>query len=237
MGLSENYKKITEEIRAAERKAGRPEGSVQLIAVSKTKPIEDLEEAWALGQRVFGENHVQEIVEKKRLHPEYDFHMIGHLQRNKVKSVVGRVSLIHSVDSVRLAEEISKESLKQGIITEILLEVNAAQEESKYGFIPEELPERIREIAELPGIHVKGLMTVAPNVADPEENRPVFRRIAQLAVDIRAQNVDNIDMYELSMGMTNDFQTAIEEGATMVRIGTALFGARVIDKGVYHGEA
>lgn len=226
MGLSENFRRITEEIREAERRAGRPEGSVKLIAVSKTKPIEMLEEAWALGQCVFGENHVQEIVEKKDAHPEYEFHMIGHLQRNKVKQVVGRVSLIHSVDSLRLAEEISKESLKQGITTDILLEVNAAHEESKYGFLPEELTEQAVRIAALPGIHICGLMTVAPNVEDPEENRPVFRRIAQLAVDISAQNVDNIDMYELSMGMTNDFQTAIEEGATMVRIGTALFGAR-----------
>ena len=227
MGLSENFKRIREEIQAAEMQAGRPAGSVCLIAVSKTKPIEDLEEAWALGQRVFGENHVQEIVEKKNAHPEYEFHMIGHLQRNKVKSVIGRVSLIHSVDSVRLAEEISKESVKQGLQTNILLEVNAAHEESKYGFTPEELLDQVKQIAALPGVHVCGLMTVAPNVTDPEENRPVFRRIAQLAVDIRAQNVDNIDMYELSMGMTNDFHVAIEEGATMVRVGTALFGARV----------
>ena len=226
MGLSENFKRIREEIQAAEMQAGRPAGSVCLIAVSKTKPIEDLEEAWALGQRVFGENHVQEIVEKKNAHPEYEFHMIGHLQRNKVKSVIGRVSLIHSVDSVRLAEEISKESVKQGLQTNILLEVNAAHEESKYGFTPEELLDQVKQIAALPGVHVCGLMTVAPNVTDPEENRPVFRRIAQLAVDIRAQNVDNIDMYELSMGMTNDFHIAIEEGATMIRVGTALFGAR-----------
>ena len=226
MGLKENFKRITGEIRETEKKCGREAGSVRLIAVSKTKPVEMLEEAWALGQRVFGENHVQEIVEKKKAHPEYEFHMIGHLQRNKVRSVVGRVSLIHSVDSVRLAEEISKESIKKGIVTDILLEVNAAHEESKYGFSPEELPEQAKLIAAFPGIHITGLMTVAPNAADPEENRPVFRRIAQLAVDIRAQNVDNIDMYELSMGMTNDFHIAIEEGATMIRVGTALFGAR-----------
>ena len=226
MPLAENYQRIIKEIREAERKAGRPEGSVRLIAVSKTKPVEMREEAWRLGQRVFGENHVQEIVEKKDAHPEYEFHMIGHLQRNKVRQVVGRVSMIHSVDSLRLAEEISKESVKKQLVTDILLEVNAAGEESKYGFLPEMLPDAAAEIAALPGIRIRGLMTVAPNVEDPEENRPVFRRIAQLAVDISAQNVDNIDMYELSMGMTNDFSVAIEEGATMVRIGTALFGAR-----------
>lgn len=226
MALSENFNRIREEIREAEKTAGRPEGAVRLIAVSKTKPIEMLEEAWALGQRVFGENHVQEIVEKKDAHPEYEFHMIGHLQRNKVKAVVGRVSLIHSVDSFRLAETISAESLKKGIVTDILLEINAAGEESKYGFTPEEAVSAAVRIAALPGVHIRGLMTVAPNVEDPEENRPVFQKIAQLAVDIRAQKVDNIDMCELSMGMTNDFRTAIEEGATMVRIGTALFGAR-----------
>ena len=230
MGLQENFKEITEKIREAELSAGREPGSVRLIAVSKTKPIEMLEEAWSIGQRVFGENHVQEIVEKKTAHPEYEFHMIGHLQRNKVKSVIGRVSLIHSVDSLRLAEEISKESVKAGLVTDILLEVNAGGEESKYGFTPEETVSAALEIAKLPGIRVKGLMTVAPNVEDPEEVRPVFRKIAQLAVDIREKNDDNIDMYELSMGMTNDFRVAIEEGATMVRIGTALFGARAYTK-------
>ena len=232
MDLKENYLKVEEKIRRACMKAGRAREEVTLIAVSKTKPIEMMEEMASFGQTVFGENHVQEIVEKYEKHPEYTYHMIGHLQRNKVRQVVGKVAMIHSVDSLRLAEEIAKESEKHGIVTDILIEINAGNEESKYGFTFEEAEERIREIAVLHGIHVCGLMCVAPYVQDPEENRPIFRKMYELAVDIRAKNIDNVEANILSMGMTNDYETAISEGATMVRVGTGLFGARDYTKGV-----
>lgn len=226
MNLKENYEKVKKNIESACRRAGRDPESVTLIAVSKTKPVDMMECFYDLGQRDFGENHVAELVEKQALHPEYIFHMIGHLQRNKVKKVIGTAALIHSVDSVRLAEEISKESVGKNVITEILLEVNAGNEESKYGFTPEEVLDRAAEIAALPGIRIRGLMTVAPYVEDPEENRPVFRKMYQLSVDMRTKRLDNDNSIILSMGMTNDYEVAIEEGSTCVRVGTGLFGER-----------
>ena len=226
MDLRENLRVVRERIETACRTSGRDPSEVTLIAVSKTKPIEMMEEFAALGQTVFGENHVQEIVEKYAAHPEYEYHMIGHLQTNKVRNVVGKVKMIHSVDSLHLASAISKEAVKKGIVQEILIEINAGNEESKYGFSFEEAPERTREIAELPGLLVRGFMCVAPYVPDPEENRPLFRKMKELSVDTSRQKFNNILTEILSMGMTNDYMTAIEEGATHVRIGTALFGPR-----------
>ena len=200
---------------------------VTLIAVSKTKPVEMLREAYDAGARVFGENKVQEIVEKqKELTEPLDWHMIGHLQRNKVKQVVGRVKRIHSVDSIRLAKQIQLESEKRNITSDILIEVNMAKEESKYGFMPEEVEEAIREISTYPNVKIHGLMTIAPNVSNPEENRVHFRNLHKLLVDINGKNIDNINMNELSMGMTGDYEVAIEEGATYVRVGTGIFGNR-----------
>ena len=224
--LKKRYETVQENILKACQRANRDRGSVCLIAVSKTKPVEMMQTFYELGQRDFGENHVQEILAKSAVFPEATYHMIGHLQTNKVRQVVGKVALIHSVDSVHLAQAISKESVKKGIVSRILLEINAGNEESKYGFAFEEAMDAAREIALLPNLKTEGLMCVAPNVADPEENRTVFRKMRQLSVDIGQQNWDNISMNVLSMGMTNDYEVAIEEGATHVRIGTALFGHR-----------
>ena len=225
--IKENLNRVQENIRNACARAGRKEDEVTLIAVSKTKPVSMLEEAYALGVRDFGENKVQELVDKAGQLPEdIRWHMIGHLQRNKVKYIIDKVDLIHSVDSVRLAETIEKEAAKHNLTANILIEVNVAKEESKFGIMPEELDEFIEKIAGFSHIQVKGLMTIAPFVEDPEENRPIFARLRKLSVDITAKNVDNITMSILSMGMTNDYQVAIEEGATMVRVGTGIFGAR-----------
>lgn len=226
MDLRENLRVVRKNIEKACLTAGRDPSEVTLIAVSKTKPVEMMEQFASMGQTVFGENHVQEIVEKYALHPEYEYHMIGHLQTNKVSKVVGKVKMIHSVDSLHLAEAISKEAVKKGIVQEILIEINVGNEESKYGFSFEEAPEMTREIAELPGLLVRGFMCVAPYVPDPEENRPLFRKMKELSVDTSRQKFNNILTEILSMGMTNDYMTAIEEGATHVRIGTALFGPR-----------
>lgn len=224
--LRKNYEEVLQNIREAASKVGRDPESVRLIAVSKTKPVEMMRAFYALGQREFGENHVQEILKKQEVFPEAVYHMIGHLQRNKVRQIVGRCRLIHSLDSLRLAEEISKESVKAGITSHVLLEINVGNEESKYGFSFENAEEELLRIALLPALSVDGLMCVAPYVADPEENRPLFRKMYDLAVDIRSKNIDNVHINELSMGMTNDYRVAVEEGATIVRVGTALFGKR-----------
>ena len=225
--LRENFRQVEENIRRACGRAGRDPGDVTLIAVSKTKPVELLREAYDLGTRVFGENKVQEIVEKYEALPkDIHWHMIGHLQRNKVKYIIDKVDLIHSVDSVRLAETIEKEAAKHDLTANILLEVNVAEEESKFGLKVDEVEQVVDEIAKFSHIKVCGLMTIAPFVENPEENRPYFRRLRNLSVDIGGKNVDNVTISILSMGMTNDYEVAIEEGATMVRVGTGLFGAR-----------
>ena len=199
-----------------------------LIAVSKTKPVEMLEEAYACGMRDFGENKVQELVDKYEVMPkDIRWHMIGHLQRNKVKYIVDKVYLIHSVDSLRLAEEISKEAVKKNVTVRILIEVNIGEEDSKFGLTSkEETISLVKEIAKLPNIVIWGLMTVAPYVENAEENRFVFQKLKQLSVDIKSENIDNVCMEILSMGMTGDYQVAIEEGASYVRVGTGIFGER-----------
>ena len=226
MSVTENLHAVEKRVADALRRSGRPENSVTVLAVSKTKPVSDIEELLRAGHRDFGENYVQELEEKAKLLPEARFHMIGHLQRNKVKKTIGCAVMIHSVDSVRLAEEISKESVKRGLVTEILMEINAGNEESKTGFSFEEASSAADEIVLLPGLRLRGLMCVAPFVRDPEENRPIFRKMYQLAVDIRNKKADNKEMNVLSMGMTGDFEVAVEEGATIVRVGTAIFGER-----------
>ena len=225
--ITENLEQVRKNIEEACRAVNRDPGEVTLISVSKTKPVSMLQEAYDAGSRDFGENKVQEIMDKyPQLPSDIRWHMIGHLQRNKVKYIVDKVALIHSVDSVRLAETIDKEAEKHGVIANILIEVNVAKEESKFGLMPEEVPEFVEKIAGFPHIHVKGLMTIAPFVENPEENRPIFAHLRKLSVDIAKKNIDNITMSILSMGMTNDYQVAIEEGATMVRVGTGIFGAR-----------
>lgn len=225
--IRDHLNEVRENIQKACEKAGRSPQEVTLIAVSKTKPLFMLEEAYEAGARDFGENKVQEILEKHPKMPEdARFHMIGHLQRNKVKQVLPHAVLIHSVDSYRLAEQISQEAGKLDITAKILLEVNVAKEESKFGMMPEDVEEMAGQIAALPHLQIEGLMTIAPFVDDPEKNRPVFRKLYQLSVDIKKKNIDNVNMGVLSMGMTGDYQVAVEEGSTMIRVGTGIFGAR-----------
>ncbi len=225
--LKHNFEAVEEKIQAACKRAGRKREEITLIAVSKTKPVEMLQEAYDLGNRIFGENKVQEIVDKYDALPnDISWHMIGHLQRNKVKYIIDKVALIHSVDSLRLAETIEKEAAKKGITADILIEVNAAREDTKFGVMPEKAEELVSDISSLPHIRIKGLMTIAPFVDNPEENRIYFQRLRNLAVDIGENKSDNVTMGVLSMGMTNDYEIAIEEGATMIRVGTGLFGAR-----------
>ena len=222
--LRENLELVENNILEACRRSGRDRSEVTLIAVSKTKPVSMLREAYDLGIRTFGENKVQEIVRKHD--PRYHWHMIGHLQRNKVKYIVGKVALIHSVDTYRLAEEINIQAKKRGIIVPILVEVNIAGEETKFGTTAEDAMLLVEEISKLENVRIRGLMTIAPFVENPEDNRLYFRKIKQLSVDITNKNIDNVSMEILSMGMTGDYEVAIEEGATMVRVGTGIFGAR-----------
>lgn len=226
--ISENLDLIEKRICDACDRAGRDRSSVTLICVTKTKPLPMLQEAYEKGQRDFGENKVQEICRKKpELEQDIRWHMIGHLQRNKVRQLMGQTVMIHSVDSLRLAETISAEAEKAGLVMPILIEVNAAQEESKFGVSIEETEELIRKISPLEGVRVQGLMTIAPYTEDPETNRCYFKRLRELAVDIGQKCIDNVSMGVLSMGMTGDFEVAIEEGATHIRVGTGIFGERV----------
>lgn len=225
--LSNNLNSVQQQINEAATRAGRKPSDITLIAVSKTKPAGMISEIYDCGVREFGENKVQEILAKSELLPDdINWHMIGHLQRNKVKQVISRTVLIHSVDSLRLAQAISDEAVKQNITVSVLLEVNVAAEDTKFGFTMAETPSALMEISKMPNILVRGLMTSAPFVDDPEENRVYFKQLKQLCVDLKAKNIDNTSMDFLSMGMTNDFQVAIEEGATHVRVGTAIFGER-----------
>ena len=225
--LADKLNLVKKNIEEACDTAGRSPQEVTLIAVSKTKPVEMLKEAYDAGARVFGENKVQEIVDKYDQMPsDVKWHMIGHLQRNKVKYIVDKVAMIHSVDSFRLAETIEKEAAKKDVIVPILIEVNVAQEESKFGLKPEEVLPFIEKIAGFSHIQIKGLMTIAPYVENAEENRRIFRELKKLSVDIAAKNINNVIMSVLSMGMTGDYMVAVQEGATMVRVGTGIFGAR-----------
>ncbi len=225
--IAEQLQAIREDIRQACIRSGRNPEEVTLIAVSKTKPVSMIQEAIQAEQIVFGENKVQELCSKyEELPKNLHWHMIGHLQRNKVKYVADKVALIHSVDSFRLAKTIDQEGEKIGRVIPLLIEVNVAQEETKFGVSVEDTLPLISEISTLSHVEIRGLMTIAPYVEDPEENRPVFRKLKQLSVDIKDKNMNNVYMDILSMGMTNDYQVAVEEGATLVRVGTGIFGER-----------
>mgnify|MGYP003370134817 CR=1 FL=1 len=225
--ITENYNIVRQKIDEACRRVGRDPKSVTLIAVSKTKPVSMIEELMPEGVVDFGENKPQELREKYEVLPKnLRWHMIGHLQRNKVKYVVGKACMIHSLDSIRLAEAIQQEAAKQNLCIPVLIEVNVSGEESKGGITPQETENFVRQIAAFPNLKVSGLMTIAPFVENPEENRIHFRNLYKLFVDIKAQNIDNINMCCLSMGMTNDYEVAVEEGATHVRVGTGIFGER-----------
>ncbi len=219
---------VSSKIAAACKRVGRDPQEVTLIAVSKTMPVEAIREAMACGTVDFGENRPQELRDKQaEIKESLRWHMIGALQTNKLKYVIGKTTLIHSVDSVHLAEAIEEMSAKKELVTEVLLEINIAGEDTKHGIAPEDLECLVREVAQFSHIKIRGLMTVAPYTEDAEENRVYFRKMKQLMVDINSKNIDNVYMDVLSMGMTGDYEIAVEEGATLVRVGTGIFGHRV----------
>ncbi len=227
--ITDNLKQVERNIAEACARAGRSRDEVTLIAVSKTKPVEDLKEAYDAGIREFGENKVQELVDKyEKLPKDIHWHMIGHLQRNKVKYIVDKVCLIHGVDSYELAEEINKQAEKKGVPkVDILIEINIGNEETKYGIRKEDTFELVdRIIRKLPYVNVRGLMCIAPYVEDPEENRQYFVEMGKIIVDIKSKLKYSSHVDVMSMGMTGDYQVAVEEGATMVRVGTGIFGER-----------
>jgi pyridoxal phosphate enzyme (YggS family) len=229
--LAHRYQHVTENIAEACRKAGRPIESVRLVAVTKFVPVDVMEAAAGLGIRDFGESRVQDAAPKKAqfTNQPIRWHFIGHLQTNKIKRVVGEFVLIHSVDSWKLAEALSREATDQGLVQPILVQVNTSGEPSKHGITPELTPAFIeRSVSELPGLQVQGLMTMAPYSEDPEAARPFFRRLRELRDDV-AGRYPGVSLDHLSMGMSGDYAVAIEEGATMIRIGTGLFGARPRD--------
>ncbi len=225
--IKENLSEVRANIKAACERSNRNPSEVTLIAVSKTKPVEMIYEAIACGETEFGENKVQEMCDKIDVIKEpVHWHLIGHLQTNKVKYIVDKAYLIHSVDSYHLAQKIQDEAEKKNVDVDILVQVNVANEETKFGLATEETVDMVEKISKLSRVHIKGLMTIAPFVENPEENREIFRKIKQLSVDIKHKNIDNVDMSVLSMGMTGDYEVAIEEGATHVRVGTGIFGER-----------
>lgn len=227
--IAKNITEVKERIEQACKRCGRLSSEVTLIAVSKTKPLEMLQEALNAGMREFGENKPQELRDKAKqlTDASIHWHMIGTLQTNKIKYVVGTACLIHSVDSLSLAAAIEKEAEKKEVKTNILLEVNIAKETSKHGFLEEEVEGAVMKIAKFPHLCLRGFMTVAPYTENAEENRIYFRKMKQLLIDISSKNIDNVSMDILSMGMSSDYEIAIEEGATMVRIGTGIFGERI----------
>lgn len=225
--FDENYKDIVERIAAVAKKSGRNANDIMLLAATKTVEPYLINYAIEKGIQYIGENRVQEFLSKENdVSKNVHRHFIGHLQTNKVKDIVGKVELIQSVDSLRLANAISKESVKRGIVTDVLLEVNIGREESKSGFMPEEVINAYDEISKLDGICIKGLMTIPPHIDENNKNTEYFSKMYELYIDIRTKKIDN-NIKILSMGMSDDFETAIEYGANMVRVGTALFGKRV----------
>ena len=230
MSITENLSMVENKMAAACKRAGRERDEVKLIAVSKTQPVEAIREAIEYGINSFGENRVQELREKTEIIKDnLDWHLIGHLQTNKVKYVVGKVSLIHSLENIKLAEALDKEAAKLGITADVLAEINVAKEASKFGVNPEDAENFIREVSKFPNINIKGLMTVAPYTDISEENRKYFRQLKKIMVDLNSKNIHNVSMNVLSMGMTGDYEVAIEEGATLVRVGTGIFGSRNYD--------
>jgi pyridoxal phosphate enzyme (YggS family) len=223
--IENNLKIINEKIKKAALKANRNPEEIKLVAVTKTATMEQIKEAISAGVRIIGENKVQEAKEKYQiLTADIEWHLVGHLQTNKVKYAIEIFDFIHSVDSIKLAKEIYRRSLQFGMITNVLVEVNVSGEETKYGIKPEEVEYFLKEISKFSRIKVRGLMTIAPIVEDKEEVRPYFRKLRELSEEIKRKNIKNIKMDYLSMGMTEDFEVAIEEDANMVRIGRGIFG-------------
>lgn len=227
-GIPESWRRLRADITAALAAAGDPDRDVTVVAVSKTFPPEAIRAAWAAGVREFGENKVQEARGKQAALEDLDvrWHMVGHLQTNKVKYVVDRYDLLHSLDRMTLAYEIDKRARRARSPLDCLVQVNASGEASKWGIPPDELLPFLQRAAGLAGLRIIGLMAIAPLVDDPEQARPVFRSLRRLADEIRAQGLEAVEMKHLSMGMTHDYRVALEEGATILRVGRALFGPR-----------
>lgn len=231
LGIRENLELVREKLKIAAHRAGRDPRSVKLVAVTKTIPPAVIHEALASGVQALGENRVQELLDKQpHLPPDIEWHLIGHLQTNKVKYIIGRVTLIHSLDSWRLAAEISRRARERDLTVPVLVQVNVAGEESKFGLPPVEVPDFVAEVLSLPNIRIRGLMTIAPLVADPEEVRPVFRELKGLAEGLKTK-LPGLPLDYLSMGMSNDFTVAVEEGANIIRVGSAIFGPRKTKEG------
>lgn len=225
--IKENLAIVEDNIRKACEKAGRERSEVTLIAVSKTKPVSDIRQAMECGITVFGENKVQEIRDKTaEIKEPLSWHMIGHLQVNKVKYLPGVACMIHSVDNLKLAQEIEKQSAKHDLVMDVLIEVNMAHEDTKFGLSPQEVIPFVKEISSYEHLNIRGLMTIAPYTENPESNREYFKGLKGLKDEINALNIPRVKMDTLSMGMTGDYQVAIEEGATFVRVGTGIFGER-----------
>lgn len=223
--IKNNLEKINERIKKAALKANRNPREIKLVAVTKTATIEQIKEAISAGVKIIGENKVLEAKEKYQiLNADIEWHLVGHLQTNKTKYAIEIFDCIHSVDSIKLAREIDRRSLQFGVITNVLVEVNVSGEETKYGINPEKVEPFLREISEFPRIKVGGFMTIAPIAEDKEEVRPYFRKLRELSEEIKGKSIKNVTMEYLSMGMTDDFEVAIEEGANMVRIGRGIFG-------------
>ena len=227
MSVAENLKVVTDRIAAAAQRAGRDPASVRLVTVTKTVDHDRIREAITAGAAICGENRVQEGKEKiEALGRAASWHLIGHLQKNKAKYAVKLFDLVHSVDNIELAKELDRQAEKIEKVQNVLIEVNIAGEASKAGMAVREAPALVREVARLRNLSVQGLMTMPPWSADPEESRPFFRILRELAEAIAKENIPHASMRELSMGMSGDFEVAIEEGATLVRVGTAIFGER-----------
>lgn len=225
--FDKNYAEVLNRLDTALQKIGKERKDVILLAATKTVDFETINYALSKGIDYIGENKVQELLSKEdKINPCHR-HFIGHLQTNKVKDIINRVEMIHSVDSLKLAKEISKQAVKNCKTMEILLEINIGGEDSKWGFDAENIIGNIKEIATLPNIRIKGLMAIPPICEESEENRKYFNKMKKLFVDIRDENIDNVDMDILSMGMSDDFGIAVEEGANLIRLGTALFGRRI----------
>jgi len=227
--IAASLERIGDEVRAACRRAGRAEDAARLVAVSKRKPSGDIRAALAAGQRDFGENYAQELRDKARELVDVDairWHYIGPLQRNKVKYVVGTATLLHAVDDGRLLDALERRAVGARLVQDVLLQVNLAAEPQKAGVSEADLPKLIEHFAHTPHLRLRGLMLMPPWDPDPEAARPLYRRLAALRVDLSSCGLDNVVLTDLSMGMSHDFAVAVEEGATLVRVGTAIFGER-----------
>lgn len=224
--LAENIRQIKKNIELAQTRSPFSAKEITLLAVTKTQGMEQIREAFAGGLYQFGENRVQELLEKYEVMPQAKWHLIGHLQTNKVKYIIDKVKLIHSLDSLELAAEINKRAVAAKLVMPVLVQVNIAEEETKFGICKEEVEPFLAALADFPNLKVKGLMTIGPYVEDPEEIRPIFRTLRLLSQKESILKFAHVDMEVLSMGMSNDYEVAVEEGATIIRLGTTIFGAR-----------